>query len=91
MVPLFPFTTGRRHKPSDLDDFLAPFGVHWGKGQHVLEAKGSADPPQGKEGLPPVMLHLHSDPSNGRTVTATREVILHRREDDSIKKEMQPK
>ena len=87
-----PSTIGGKHDLSNLDDFLAPFRVHWGKGQHVQEVKGSADLPQVGEELPPVRLHIQSAPTGGRAVTVNEaEAILHRQEDDLARKKTQPK
>ena len=55
-----PFTAWGDHKPSDLDDFLAPFGIYQGRGHRVLEAKGAAGTPQVRRGIPPGVLHVQS-------------------------------
>ena len=82
-----PFTASGDQKPSDLDDFLAPFGFHQGRGHRVLVEQGAADTPYVRRSLNPGVLHAQSTANGGRVVAEGRtRVVLQLRGGDSTGK-----
>ena len=79
-----PFTAWSNHEPSDLDEFLAPFGIHQGRGRHVLEAKGASGTPQVRRGLPPGVLHIQSTVNGGRAVAEGRTRVVLQLQGDNL-------